>query len=237
VLGVAVYQIGYTGTWWCGGNYRPGYVHAGTEAGALIRALSDGRRLALTRMTEEAAALGADGVVGVELELRPFPDVPTAVEFHAIGTAIRADGDVRPTTPFLSILSGQDFAKLLRAGWVPTGIATGISVVARHDDLATVLQAGSTWNTEVAGFTQLVQGARHNARTALADDVRRLGGEGVVIRDTTLSTSMQACSGVGSGGGQHDHLAEAVVTGTAITRFRRSDPDNTPPTLPILRLG
>jgi len=94
-------------------------------------------------------------------------------------------------------------------------IAMGISRRSPHDDLATVCRPGDL-NTEVAGS---LSGA--GARTTLGPRCRRVGagGEGGVIRDTTLSTSTQACSGVGSGGGQHDHLARQS-TGTAITRFR-----------------
>src|SRR5438309_137001 len=86
-------------------------------------------------------------------------------EIAGSGTAGRAPGAAPPSQPFTSDLSGQDFAKLIMAGWVPVGLALGISIAARHDDWLTV---GSTrWgagNTEVAGYTELVNMARHDAR-------------------------------------------------------------------------
>src|SRR5258708_12724010 len=56
------------------------------------------------------------------------------LEFKAIGTAVRAPGGVPLKQPFTSGLSGQDFAKLVMAGWAPAGLALGISIGARHDD-------------------------------------------------------------------------------------------------------
>jgi uncharacterized protein YbjQ (UPF0145 family) len=118
-------------------------------------------------------------------------------------------------------------------GWVPAGVTLGISVLARHDDSATVLQAGSAGNVEVTGFTTLLQGARRRARQALTGDLQRLGAEGVVVRELTIATSEHAC---GAGiGGQRDHVAEAFLVGTAVVRYaRRSAPR--PQTLQVLRL-
>jgi len=96
MLGVAFYQIGYTEPV-CGGNYRPACTRR-HEAGALIRPCPTGPAGA-DRLTR-SAPLGADGVVR-RARAGPFPDLPTAVEFHAIGTAVRADGDVRPDHAFL----------------------------------------------------------------------------------------------------------------------------------------
>ena len=59
------------------------------------------------------------------------------LEFKALGTAVRAPGKVRPRKPFSSHVSGQEFAKLLLAGYVPTGLALGISIASRHDDWLT----------------------------------------------------------------------------------------------------
>src|SRR5271166_4507992 len=89
------------------------------------------------------------------------------LEFKAIGTAIRAPGvppvsawpsrGGRPKRPFTSDLSGQDFTKLIMKGWVPAGLALGISIGSRHDDWLTVGQ--TRWgagNAEVVGYTELV---------------------------------------------------------------------------------
>ena len=217
------------GRW--GGSGNPRVV----ESAPLVASLHAVRSLALSRMQAEAAALGADGVVGVELTLRPFPAMSLAVEFSAIGTAVVANGRQHAPKPFLSNLSGQDFGKLLLAGWVPTGLAMGVGVVVRHDDWSTRTQASAgTGNTEISGFTEVVHVARQSARASLARDAQRLGGDGVVVRDLTMDVREQECLSSGQSNGK-DHVAEVTILGTAITRFRTSAVAH-PRTLPTLRL-
>jgi len=167
VLGSCVYHIGWTGSWNCGygggwGSWSGGYASVVSEAAGLSRSLFEARELAMRRMQAECAGLGGDGVVAVRLEIRPFPAGGT--EFQAIGTAVRADGDVRPRTPFTSDLTGQDFAKLLAAGWVPAGLVLGLAVMIRHDDYRTWSQTNRWTNQEVTGYTELMQAARALAR-------------------------------------------------------------------------
>ena len=73
-------------------------------------------------------------------------------------------------------------ARVIHAGWVPVGLALGISLGARHDDWQT---SGTTaWgagNAEVDGYTELVNVTRHDARAQLTADVARMGAEGVVV--------------------------------------------------------
>jgi uncharacterized protein YbjQ (UPF0145 family) len=223
VMGSCVFQIGYSGSWNCGYEVR--------EVKGMTESLSEARRLAMSRMRQECAGLGGDGVVAVTLTIAPFP--AGGLEFQAIGTAVRADGPVRARHPFLSDLTGQDFAKLMTAGWLPCGLVFGLSVAIRHDDWQTRMQQGSWSNTEITGQTQLVQGARYIARKRLRDEAARFGGKGVVIRTSTLQVWHQACRNGGEH--QHDHLAEAMLIGTAITPFRpgKSAP---PAPLQIIRL-
>jgi uncharacterized protein YbjQ (UPF0145 family) len=235
VMGSCVYYIGYTGSWNCGYNSWTGFgsgTSTVTEAEGLRASMYEARMLAMQRMRQECAGLGGDGVVAVRLTIAPFP--AGGLEFQAIGTAVRAAGSVRPREPFLSDLTGQDFAKLITAGWVPCGLALGLSVAVRHDDLRTYGQARSWRNVEIAGFTELVATARHRARDRLRKDCVRVGGTGVVVRTTTLNVSERSC---GRGGqDQHDHLAEAMVIGTAITPFRHAAGNAPPAPLPIMRL-
>ena len=61
---------------------------------------------------------------------------------------------------------------MISTGWVPAGLALGISVGSRHDDWLTVGQ--TRWgagNAEVVGYTELVNDARHDARQQLEKDV------------------------------------------------------------------
>lgn len=235
VMGSCVYHIGYTGSWNCGysgwGNY--GGTSVVTEAHGLQGSLYEARMLAVNRMRQECAGLGGDGVVAVRLTIAPFP--AGGLEFQAIGTAIRAGGPVRPREPFMSDLSGQDFAKLISAGWVPCGLVLGLSVAVRHDDYRSRRQAMSWNNIEVGGFTELVASARHKARDRLRSDCAKHGGNGVVVGEMTLEVGERSCPG--GGDDQHDHLAQVMVIGTAITPFRHAGGNAPPAPLPIMRLS
>ena len=105
----------------------------------------------------------------------------------------------------------------MRAGWVPAGLALGISVGARHDDWLTVGQ--TRWgagNAEVVGYTELVNDSRHDARLQLEKDVRRLGGEGVVVSRMDLRVHERECPMQEHG---KDHIVEVTIVGTAMARF------------------
>jgi uncharacterized protein YbjQ (UPF0145 family) len=204
-------------------------------AGPLERALKEARRLATDRLLEECRGLGGDGVVGVRLTLAPFPGTIDTIEFQAIGTAIRGRAKARARSPFLSDLSGQDFAKLLLSGWVPCGFAFGVAAVVRHDDWATRAARSSMnrQNTEIPGYTALVQETRERARHSLSEEVTKAGGEGVVISDMNIRIGEQECRLVEGG---HDHYAESTVFGTVIARFKRRAAQRSA-TLPMLRLS
>ena len=88
------------------------------------------RELAMDRMEEEAHQLGADGIVGVRLEVNHKEWGNHIAEFVAIGTAIVHRNDPhryknKHGRPFTSDLSGQDFYILLRSGYRPSGHGHG----------------------------------------------------------------------------------------------------------------
>jgi uncharacterized protein YbjQ (UPF0145 family) len=227
VLGSAVYHIGYAARYQCAGAWTSGWGgRSTTEVSSggwsafapLVRALYDARRTAIGRMVAETSALGGDGVVGVRLHVGQFP--AGGLEFRALGTAVRAQGDRHVKKPFTSHLSGQEFAKLVLAGWIPVGLALGISIGSRHDDWQTRSQ--TRWragNNEVEGYTELVNLARHDARRQLEGDVRRFGGDGVVVSEMDLDVRHRECPAQ-----EHarDHIVEANFVGTAIARFDRT---------------
>src|SRR5262249_58412169 len=156
------------------GSFRP-----------MVTALYEARRTAISRMVTECQALGGHGIVGVRLTIGPFP--AGGLEFTAIGTAVRAPGIPPPRAPFTSDLTGQDFAKLVLAGWAPAGLALGISIGARHDDWLTINQTRwGSGNAEVHGYTDLVNQARHDARSQLDRDVTRIGADGVVVKSMDM---------------------------------------------------
>jgi uncharacterized protein YbjQ (UPF0145 family) len=170
VMGSAVYHVGRSGRYWgyhdClfpGAGYGYSFGNVGTApiavsgkgspAAALVGVFDSARRTALGRMTAECQALGGDGVVSAALTMAPFAAQPNCLEFKVIGTAVRAQGTVRPKHPFTSHLDGQGFAKLVSSGWVPVELLVGMSIGVRHDDYRTQSQTYSWRNIEVTGWS------------------------------------------------------------------------------------
>jgi uncharacterized protein YbjQ (UPF0145 family) len=176
-------------------------------------------------MEQECRELGGHGVVGVDLTIGAFP--AGGLEFKAIGTAIRAPAAAPLPRPFTSALSGQGFAKLILAGWVPAGLVLGISIGSRHDDWMTVTQTRwGSGNSEVHGYTDLVNQTRHDARGQLEKDVGRHGAAGVVIQEMTMRVRERECP---MQEGRRDHIVEATIIGTSIAKFAQRDRPPAPP--------
>ncbi len=232
VLGTAVMQIGWSGYGGCGwtpgygggfgGGFGGGYLGGPATVSApsrwagyepYVRAVRHGRDTALGRMHQEAAALGADGVVGVRFTDERMEGQKR--EFMALGTAVRSRGRQRPTTPFATDLGGQDVAKLLTAGWVPSGITYGIAMAVRHDDWRTQSQTSyMAGNTEVSGYTQLLTHVRAQARREFAALATKRGADAAL-----MSGIWSHMWPIEVGENHTDHVAECVITGNAIARF------------------
>lgn len=256
VFGAAVYYLSATAGVSCPGGARRYLLRDGPPeapgssattvsgqgipgpAGRVAQALYDGRRTAIDRMAGECADLGGHGIVGASLQVEEIPAdsfTAGAVEFTVIGTAVRARGCPPLARPFAADLSGQDFAKLVMVGWVPAGIALGISVAALHDDLLTTRSGRwGTGNAEVPAYTDLMIQARQDARSRLEQAVLGLGAGGVVVSAMTLRVRSDACRAHPGG---TDHFAEAVITGTAVARFAdQRSAAAPPPSLAVLSL-
>src|SRR5580700_10593210 len=122
VLGSSIYHVGIQARRW-GQNQ---------ELDRLSEAMYHARELAMTRMEAEADALGADGIVGVRLEIEFKEFGNDLAEFTAIGTAVKGEEQGRYRNdagkPFTSDLSGQDFWTLIQAGYAPLGMVMGSCV-------------------------------------------------------------------------------------------------------------
>ena len=79
VVGSSIYHIGYQRSNWSQNQ----------EMEVLTQALYHARELAMTRMEEEADQLGADGIVGVRLDVTRYEWGENLAEFIAIGTAVK----------------------------------------------------------------------------------------------------------------------------------------------------
>jgi uncharacterized protein YbjQ (UPF0145 family) len=174
VLGSSIYHIGYQQASW----------NQNQEMGVLTQAMYHARELAMTRMEEEADQLGADGVVGVRLDIGRYEWGADLAEFIAVGTAVKhREGELHRAPngrPFTSDMSGQDFSTLLRAGYRPTGLVMGNCVyhVARQGMLASLKQVGR--NVEMPNFTQALYEARELAMERMQSEADELQAEGIV---------------------------------------------------------
>jgi uncharacterized protein YbjQ (UPF0145 family) len=176
VMGSSIYHVGW----------QPTYYNVPTEVRALSDAYNESRRLALGRLLEEARTCGADAVLGLRIDEGAHDWAPSAIEFIALGTAVRLPPAMREdgARTVLSDLDGQEFVQLCQAGVRPVGIAAHTSV---HYVPATgqtqMAQGGwgSSWaNQELVDFSQGVYEAREKAMGFVTTQVIELGGDGVV---------------------------------------------------------
>jgi len=210
VVGSSIYHIGWQ---------QPALGQS-VELTTLTQAMYHARDLAMTRMEEEADMLGADGIVGVRLEIGRHEWGSHLAEFLAIGTAIRHRGGDHYRSPngrpFTSDLSGQDFWTLLRAGYRPISLVMGNCVYhVGYQGLGQWFkQIGQ--NCEMPTFTQGLYDAREHALARMQVEASGLGAEGIIGAQVT-----EKSHGWGS------HVLEYFAIGTAIVPTRA---DHTIPT-------
>lgn len=204
VLGTSIYHIGF----------QYANMTQSQELGVLTQAMYAARELAMGRMEAEADALGADGVVGVRLEITHYAWGQNIAEFKAIGTAVRAaDGTSHRTPqgkPFTSDLSGQDFRTLLAAGYRPVALTMGTCVY--HVGIQSMRQWFSQMagqNIEMANYTQGLYDARELAMERMQAEAEGVGAMGIV-----------GARIVEDNHGWDAHVIEFFAIGTAIVPTR-----------------
>jgi uncharacterized protein YbjQ (UPF0145 family) len=204
----------------------------GCELDDLTQALYHSRELALGRMDEEAEALGADGVIGVRLEVNLHAWGSNVAEFVAVGTAVRwrtAPGKFRDkrNKPFTSALSGQDFWTLLRAGYRPVGFVMGNCCY--YVPAAAVGQlSGTSINGELQGYTHALYDARELAMERLQVEAEELGAEGIV--GVTVHEKQHGWRGTRRANSWQGETIEFFVVGTAVVAIQQPLP------IPVPRL-
>ncbi len=205
VFGSSIYHVGLqVGRW-----------SANQELDKLTAAMYHARELAMARMESEADILGADGIVGVRLEVE-FKEFGTDIaEFIAVGTAVVADdhspGWRSQGKPFTSDLSGQDFWTLIQAGYAPLGMVMGTCVY--HIAHQRMFQSMSNFgqNVEIPQFTEALYDARELAMSRMQAEAEVLHAEGIV--------GVQLLSLPHRWGG---HTTEFFAIGTAVKPLREN---------------
>src|SRR6266852_1283448 len=199
VMGSSIYHIGLKIA-----NYNQNQ-----EMTVLSQAMYYARNLAMTRMQEEANILGADGIVGVRLEVTRYEWGEGLAEFMAVGTAIKHTGGGSYRTPdnrpFTSDLSGQDFWTVLKTGYRPLSLVMGTCVyhVAHQGLFKSLRQIGQ--NVEMENYTQALYDARELALSRMQSEAEEEQADGIVGAQVRESSH-----------GWGSHVIEYFAVGTAV---------------------
>jgi uncharacterized protein YbjQ (UPF0145 family) len=178
VMGSSIYNVGW----------QTVYYNVPTEVSVLSGAYNECRRLALGRLLEEAQLAAADAVVGVKIEEGSHDWAARAIEFIAVGTAVRLAEHMRHPDggTVLTDLTGQQFVQLCKVGVRPIGIAAHTSVHYVPASWQTQQATSGGWggsgwaNQELVDFTRGVYAAREKAVGAATNQARALGADGLV---------------------------------------------------------
>jgi uncharacterized protein YbjQ (UPF0145 family) len=178
------------------------------------------RHLALFRLRREAASVGANAVVDVRIDLRPFGT--GVVELLMTGTASRhpalAADSRDPTNVATSELTGAEIFSLAQMGYAPVQLVMATSVYS----LGLVGGIGASFAAlakgELRELTQLIYGARENCLSLLRQEAESVGAERVIGNRLQIRELSPG-------------LIEVVAVGTAVRRMQGMMPHS--PSLPV----
>lgn len=203
VMGNVAYALG-VGRGIAGGlsTLARGEVHQYSEMYNRIR------HLALFRMRREAASVGANAVVDVRIDLRPFG--PGVVELLMTGTASRhaalPSDPSDPTSVSTSELTGAELFSLAQLGYAPVQLVMATSVYS----LGVMGGIGASFAAlakgELREVTELIYGARENCLALLRQEAQELGAERVIGNRLQIRELSPG-------------LIEVVAVGTAVRRL------------------
>jgi uncharacterized protein YbjQ (UPF0145 family) len=222
-VGTSVYHVGVQyGSW-----------NRNQELTVLSQAMYQARELAMARMREEAKAMGADGIVGVQLTIKHLHFDDQLLEFIAFGTGvIHSKGHegfrAHDGGPFTSDLTGQDFFTLLHAGYRPVEMVMGSCVyhVAHQSAMAAMRNVGR--NVEMENFTQAMYDAREIAIERMQTEAADAKAEGVVGVDMHESNHRW-----------QSHVIEFFAVGTAVKPLEHQEmaPEKIPDPIMVLSVN
>jgi uncharacterized protein YbjQ (UPF0145 family) len=178
------------------------------------------RHLALARLRREASAAGANAVVDVRIDVRPFGT--GVVELLMTGTAARhpaLNHDVSdPTRVSTSELTGAELFSMAQLGYAPVQLVMATSVYSLGLAGGIGASFAALAQGELRELTELVYEARENCLRLLKDEAQSIGAERVIgnrLQIRELSAG----------------LIEVVAVGTAVRRLNGITPHS--PSLPI----
>jgi uncharacterized protein YbjQ (UPF0145 family) len=221
---------------------RPQPYLSSMELTALSQVQNQVRRLALSRLLQEAQALGARAVLGVRLETRTGIGGNALLEISASGTAVDWHEARPPLDPILCGLSGQDFCTLRQSGYRPVGLVLGTCVYYQIGSANTTWATGNAllsgtarMNQELTDYTEGFYQARHRAVGHLEDETWYAQAEGVVglTMEKTLETREVELEIYERKVRRRDLIVSICLLGTAIAPFA----DRTPPVFAVMPLG
>jgi uncharacterized protein YbjQ (UPF0145 family) len=221
VMGSSIYHVGWQQRPGSYGGWQPGGVSQ--ELSVVSEAWNTARLRAFARLEQEAKLVGADAVVGVHLTKGQHDWAAGAIEYVAVGTAVRVDGAEPVERPALTDLSGQDTWKLWQAGYRPLGVVGASTVHYVVPGWSTQQASGywSSWaNQELRDFTRGVYNARETALARMTAEARKDGAAGVV--GVTIEHSAEEREIDAGGSRRTDLVVTFHVLGTAIGE-RRTD--------------
>ncbi len=168
------------------------------------------RHLALARLEQEALQSGANAVVDVRTDLRPFS--PGVLELIMTGTAsVNPNLGVPPGTIVTSELSGEELWSLAKMGYGPMRLlmATSVYSLGLAAGIGTWFQSFS--RGELPELTQLVYQARENCLELIRREAQHIGAERV-IGNRLMIRELSA------------GLIEVIAIGTAVRRLQSIAP-------------
>jgi uncharacterized protein YbjQ (UPF0145 family) len=233
VMGTSIYHIGQI----------PDYKGKTAELTIISDAHRESRRLAVSRLAQEAALVGADAVIGAHIRERMITmgargkggdDGGEVIEFTVVGTAVRAPFLVHaPGQPVVTDLSGQDLWALAMEGWAPCYF---IFEFCRYHGWH--VTSGSGGYGELDDAKEVVESARTIAAQRVTAQAAQHGAEFVIGSDLSIKVREVPC---GYANCQRDDLdVDVSWFGTAIRRIaesRRPHPDVPPLMLSMMTLN
>jgi uncharacterized protein YbjQ (UPF0145 family) len=161
------------------------------------------RHLALQRITDEAKAVGANAVVGIETRIMDFQG---AHEMLMLGTASHhpALGPQASQQPITSDLTNEEMWNLTAMGYLPLKLVLGTAVYSLGVVGGMKAALASFTRGEVTDLTTLIYDAREHALGLIAAEANAIGADDVVGVKTHIN--------------EHGSLLEFMAIGTAVKK-------------------